>query len=384
MGCHTGPNLSKSGLVLALDTANPKGFDDDENLITDSEFAYSQLSGNTTATANQLFVPYRRNTAVNFVNNGGSGDTYIYQNFNTSFTSGTQYVISIFSNSSTLVLGQGGLASGNFTQISSGSITLSNGWYRHWVSYSATVNNPNITPQVVVAQGINVTLCGWQLELGSSVTDYTRTTGTVKNRGTTLIDLSGNGNTGTLINGPTYSSSNRGFLVLDGTDDYIRISSASYLNSLGSSDFTVSMWIYRATNPPGGNGEMLYQSATLDNGFLIGISDVSFRIELRDNQSTNGTLGGVSNIFTAGIWNNVVLTKQGTTYTGYSQGVSKGTFTSYQDVGTNSGFVDIGRVDWWGPSHWEGNIAQVSVYSRALSAVEIQQNFNTSRGRFGI
>ena len=202
--------------------------------------------------------------------------------------------------------------------------------------------------------------------------------------GTICTDFSNNGNSGTLTNGPTYSSTNGGSLVFDGTDDYIRISSASYLNSLGSSDFTVSMWVYRATNPPSGNGEILYQSATLDNGFVICISNVGFRVEVRDNQSTNNTVGAVSNIFTAGIWNNVVLTKQETTYTGYSQGISRGSFTSYQDVGTNSGFVDIGRVSWWGQSHWEGNIAQVSIYNRALTPQEIQQNFNATRSRFSI
>ena len=39
--------------------------------------------------------------------------------------------------------------------------------------------------------------------------------------GTTWTDLSGRGNTGTLTNGPTYSSANGGSLVFDGTNDYV-------------------------------------------------------------------------------------------------------------------------------------------------------------------
>ena len=144
------------------------------------------------------------------------------------------------------------------------------------------------------------------------------------------------------------------------------------------------MWIYRATNPPIGNGEMLYQSADLNNGIVICISTTSFRIETRDRQSTNSYVPFIGGIFTAGVWNNVVLSKSGTTYGAYSQGIYKGGFTSYQDVSTTTGFVDIGRVSWWGPSHWEGNISIVNTYNRALTASEIQQNFNALRGRFGI
>jgi len=33
---------------------------------------------------------------------------------------------------------------------------------------------------------------------------------------------------------------------------------------------------------------------------------------------------------------------------------------------------------------FNGNISQVSIYNRALSAQEISQNFNATRGRYGI
>ena len=45
--------------------------------------------------------------------------------------------------------------------------------------------------------------------------------------GTTWTDLSGRGNTGTLTNGPTYSSANGGSIVFDGTDDIVNTSYVS-------------------------------------------------------------------------------------------------------------------------------------------------------------
>ncbi len=41
--------------------------------------------------------------------------------------------------------------------------------------------------------------------------------------GTTWNDLSGNGNNATLTNGPSFSNSNRGSIVFDGTNDYAEL-----------------------------------------------------------------------------------------------------------------------------------------------------------------
>jgi hypothetical protein len=39
-------------------------------------------------------------------------------------------------------------------------------------------------------------------------------------------------------------------------------------------------------------------------------------------------------------------------------------------------------------SNWDGtgriNFSQVQIYNRALSATEIQQNYNATKGRFGL
>ena len=55
--------------------------------------------------------------------------------------------------------------------------------------------------------------------------------------GTVWSDLSGNANTGTLTNGPTFDSSNNGSIDFDGTDDFVECSKIS------STNFTNSVWM---------------------------------------------------------------------------------------------------------------------------------------------
>jgi hypothetical protein len=60
--------------------------------------------------------------------------------------------------------------------------------------------------------------------------------------GTTWNDLSGNGNNGTLVNGPTFSSANGGSIVFDGTNDVVSTTLVqTFVNEL-----TVETW-YRGT-----------------------------------------------------------------------------------------------------------------------------------------
>ncbi len=67
--------------------------------------------------------------------------------------------------------------------------------------------------------------------------------------GTTWTDLSGNGNTGTLTNGPTFSSANGGSIVFDGVDDYVNCGNASSLNFERTNSFSFCFWIYPTTFP---------------------------------------------------------------------------------------------------------------------------------------
>jgi hypothetical protein len=72
---------------------------------------------------------------------------------------------------------------------------------------------------------------------------------------------------------------------------------------------------------------------------------------------------------------------QGETLDIYINGVLGQSLASNLNVTTNN--VIIGAYQ-SASRQLNGNIAQVSIYNRALPALEIRQNFNALRGRFGI
>lgn len=203
--------------------------------------------------------------------------------------------------------------------------------------------------------------------------------------GTVWTDLSGNRNNGTLVNGPTLSGSNGGSLVFDGVDDYVEIPfNASTMDfSLAQ---TICMWILPTTgsesarrNPynqayggpgtlthepnrtinyyfgtNGGNGEPYVARGS---GFTVQTNELAFISVTRD-QATDVCR-----------WykNGVLITTA--TAGGYAA-TANGTSPIWIGDGYVSGFL--------------GNIYDCKIYNRALTLQEIQQNFNATRGRFGI
>jgi len=194
--------------------------------------------------------------------------------------------------------------------------------------------------------------------------------------GTTWTDLSGRGNNGTLTNGPTYSSSNGGSIVFDGTNDYTN--TGKILVPTSSSPYTVSIWCYRNRNNVGYE-ELLAQwtNANSGNSFFFGFNNSNVRFT--DNWS-DVVVSGAGN---TGVWMNLVGVYSVTNAYIFLNGnlsATKGSGFSY----TGTGPFIIGRQGELNAEYFSGNIAQVSIYNRALTASEIQQNYNALKGRFGL
>ena len=204
--------------------------------------------------------------------------------------------------------------------------------------------------------------------------------------GTSWSDLSGNGNNGTLTNmdGANLDSANGGSLTFDGTDEYVSETS-SLSDNFWQGNWTASFWVnfdtLNTTTSSGGDKPLLHHGV---NGTRTGLhltqrnTRIHFGLFSDDLQGTK--------VLSTGTWYNVVFTLNNSTYVkqNYLNGVLDNSHTgggAYAGTGTNTRIG--GKVLNFGLL-FDGFMSSCIFYNRVLTASEIQQNFNATRGRYGI
>jgi len=193
--------------------------------------------------------------------------------------------------------------------------------------------------------------------------------------GTTWTDMSGLGNNGTLKNGPTFNANNAGSIVFDGSDDNVDVSSSSSLNF--TDVISLSCWFNFTVLPDGELG--LFRKT---NQWQLGLSNSNtIRCLIGTNLTTGWTTGNdVSYTFSTNTWYNMVMTYNGSNMLIYVNNSLVKTATVTGSIVTDGTKVQIGYHN----RILNGKISNCSIYNRALTAAEIQQNFNATRYRFGI
>ncbi len=201
--------------------------------------------------------------------------------------------------------------------------------------------------------------------------------------GTTWRDLSGQNNNGTLVNGVGFTVDDGGSLIFDGVNDYVQ---TNKLKVSDTKNFTVGVFVKPKETQISLANMIDYDHS--NGGFTIQQSGASTNyFSFAYQYSSVGPLYYESTpiLLTAGQWNHLIFTKNNETIVGYLNGQKQFETTGYSNVvNLINNYIVIGNWIFGGGRQFNGNIAQVSIYNRALSASEVQQNFNALRSRFGV
>jgi hypothetical protein len=167
--------------------------------------------------------------------------------------------------------------------------------------------------------------------------------------------------------------------VFDGVDDYINNGTFFTYQS-----FTINLWVKPSSsqttyadiidNNHRGDQNWVCQQ-NIDN--LNQYAFVVFGSSGQVSSTGNFTL-------TSNIWVNLTFTYDGDKVRGFNNG---NLFATGNSLGTNINYVsqnfNLGR---WGNGgrNWNGQLSVVQIYNRALTQQEILQNYNATKGRYGL
>lgn len=193
---------------------------------------------------------------------------------------------------------------------------------------------------------------------------------------TTWFDKSGFSNNGTLTNGPTFTGSNGGSIVFDGSDDYVSIPYNASSFNLGTGDFTFNIWY---NNNGGGDFQRL---------FTIGAFSTAgnFQFERGGGNRVvvhvNGSFVIYNTTNTSGNWYNFTVTRTSGVVNVYNNTVNIGSSTQSGNI-NNTDSIQIGRDSVYGV-YFNGRIPLIHLYNKSLTVQEIAQNYNALKSRFGL
>jgi hypothetical protein len=212
--------------------------------------------------------------------------------------------------------------------------------------------------------------------------------------GNAINDLAGNGTTATLYNAPSHNATT-GF-SFNGSNQYATIPSvAGVTNFTNTQQYSVEIW-FRPSNGQVNNVEAelfekwnLYNESRYPFVFRYNESTSSLFVACYDGPNFKSvTASG----FPVNTWKQVVgvFDFVAGTLTMYRNGVSVGS-TSISGMGqvSNTSPVTIGtRLNSGGTTSpgimYKGNVGIIRMYNKPLTAAEVLNNFNTTKGTYGL
>jgi len=198
--------------------------------------------------------------------------------------------------------------------------------------------------------------------------------------GTTFYDVSPTALSWT-INNATYNSSDPKYFSYNGSNSWLESStSAAY----DSQTITMECWFYPATLTQDG---FLFEKGQVNTQYSMFLAfGNTFYFRTIGGTINNQDLTFASSTYlTANIWNHVICTYNGSTKIIYVNGVQAASVNASGTLQTGQTNQYIGK---YGAATnnfpFNGRIAESRVYNIALSAAQVLQNYNATKGRFGL
>ena len=208
---------------------------------------------------------------------------------------------------------------------------------------------------------------------------------------TTWNDLTSNQNIGTLTNGPTFNTGSGGSIVFDGSNDYINY--GNNFNFEYNNLFTICGW-FNFTNDQ--DSALISKQDDTSNyrGYILRkLSSYQLMIGLVNTPSNQIQVRSNTNVLTSGNWNYICGSYNGSILASglklYLNGNELSTTVVANSLGSNTiltsanfsiGKFGINSIN--NPLNGKNSITQI--YNRSLSSLEITQNYNATKTRFGL
>jgi hypothetical protein len=202
--------------------------------------------------------------------------------------------------------------------------------------------------------------------------------------GSIWTDLSGNGNNATMIE-VTYSSNNGGILSMADRTKQISIPNNRQFSFQGL-PFSISMWINPSTWTSAATAETLIDFEDGGwGGWLLRNLDSNARIGGRQDQQLSTSLPTTNN------WTHVTFTSNGTNGKMYYNASLNYTQNSLNYANNSTSayglFCNVDVNNTYGRANGQGFIGSfgsVQIYNIELTNLEVIQNYNITKTRFGL
>ncbi len=187
------------------------------------------------------------------------------------------------------------------------------------------------------------------------------------------------GNNGTLVGNASYDKELGDFFDLDGSGDYISLSTSGYLDG----DFTVEMW-WNFDGISSSSGYKMLWGGQGYGGSGSGLGHYIQNNTIRTWTYVSGTYGDPvtsAAVLESGKWHHIVLTRSGSTFTQYLDGNQVGTGTG-SSASLNSANTTIGKHYNSTANDVNGRVGQVRVYDNAFTADQVMQNYRFTKNDY--